>query len=403
MSEPAKIDIDAMQVAVGESQQRIARIRQGVEDLYELLRSVRLSSPRLNRWRWNGDYLAEVEKVRRELQDRLDQAWAIARTPAGIPSVYMAPGGWRTDYVVTFDEAVNAGPDSRLVADFINRVATDGGWDGQIPADVVAALTAGSGDVGFASLLASQVSAENLALFLSVVNGRRTQLVNDVGLGFRPSSDVEGFDRQYIQLLDGLGAGLSLAARNMSDEDLNRFTQSYASVFADPMVGGTSAPLLLSLVVARGQWPDEFLTGVSQGIATGEGVQGVSHWATPGGDGVVDPGRFLDDGSPVEVSDPMYGIWSAAVYNPQWFLATYQSSDQVQVRFDIVDEATGIMSDGSAMVDGTLNDLIARRGFDHASVGVHDGRVGCGFVAGGHRWGSGGDEPGPGVHGRDPT
>jgi len=86
---------------------------------------------------------------------------------------------------------------------------------------------------------------------------------------------------------------------------------------------------------------------------------------------VIDPGRTFPDGSPVTVTDPMYGVWCAAAANPGWMLSMFQGHGSV----DVVYDRAGYDGSGfnpyiatPAEVDQSLYDLLTQRGLDRASA-----------------------------------
>jgi hypothetical protein len=129
------------------------------------------------------------------------------------------------------------------------------------------------------------------------------------------------------------------------------------------------------LVISRGTWPDAFLTGFQNAIDQGE--QDYAHsfggvvdpgrlcqaWERSGAPTMTDPGRQDQDGRPIQFTDPLYGLLSAAALNPQWLLANYTGGDPATVTYQ-TDGATMI-----APVNARLSTLLRDRGInDQATV-----------------------------------
>jgi len=187
-------------------------------------------------------------------------------------------------------------------------------------------------DPGFALGLADQLDAEVLAQLLSKVQSDRNQLVLEQALGNVPFEEVTQFDEVYADLIDGLGVAYGQAASVMSIEDLVTFTDQWTAVLADPATRTFGQPLLLSLVVSRGDFPAVFLTGLTQAVTEAEGEAGVGYW------GDVDPPFQVVDpkaGGDIEVADPLYGVYrSAALHHPEWFAEYFTGHGTVDVEVD---------------------------------------------------------------------
>jgi len=184
-------------------------------------------------------------------------------------------------------------------------------------------------DPVFGKLLAQQVSPLNLANYLDGVN-QAGEHINAT---------------QYDQLLRGFGGFFSSGARAMNPQELDRFTSRWAAVVSIiPNARPTASPgpstdenvlsdfeytalpiQLLSLVIARGEWPDYFLTEMWNAITAQEGDQGAAYWAASShrvwDPGVPDPST----GGYAIIADPAWGIWNAAISNPEWILHTLES------------------------------------------------------------------------------
>ena len=184
-------------------------------------------------------------------------------------------------------------------------------------------------DPVFGKLLAQRISPVELANYLDGIN-QAGEHINAT---------------KYDQLLRGFGGFLSSGARVMNPQDLDAFTAKWAAVVPIvPDSSPTASPgpstdenvlsdfaytalpvQLLSLVIARGQWPDSFLTGMWDAITAQEGDDGSAYWAASNhrvwDPGVPDPAT----GGYAVIADPAWGIWNAAVSNPEWIIRTFGS------------------------------------------------------------------------------
>jgi hypothetical protein len=197
-----------------------------------------------------------------------------------------------------------------------------------------------------------------------------------VAMDADPALDLAAHEEFLTDLAGVLSAGVTA----MSDTDRRHFMLAWTSVTNDSSYVTVDAsrrqievpfqtPRLqaLSLLVARGDWPGSFLTGVAQGIQTQEADLGAGYWLNAGV-GVKDPSLIdPDTGRPLLVTDPMYGVWQAGVQDPAWFTATYMT-DSIQV--DYIDAGR---NDPTNMFDTTSADVstglwsLFHRGFDQAS------------------------------------
>jgi|GEM_PF-6547232 len=178
----------------------------------------------------------------------------------------------------------------------------------------------------------------------------------------------------------GLGRDLSFACSSLPEgsQEHSKFVDAWQTWYAT-RVGNTTDGALMSLVIARGNWPGDFLDGVVAGVTQAEGWAGPDFWqpyAQPwapenGPRLVIDPAWVNPDGSDIEVGDPMYGVFNAAALNPQWFTTRYQGGEQVQISWDsgnkIAGDGTGDTSERFGRVDARLYDLLMTRGMDPAS------------------------------------
>ena len=228
-------------------------------------------------------------------------------------------------------------------------------------------------DPFFGLALAQAISPRRLAALLLTLDQDA-----DVDLGW------------YDGFLTDLAESLSAGARAMTASELADFTAQWGGIANEfpqgvaqvapvppgytpppsPIMMPTSAAYvqLLSLVVARGNWPNSFLTGMVTSIQGQEGASGAAYWLSQEyqarDPGVLDP----ETGLPAVVKDPMRGIWYAAVQNPQWLISTYGGPPFHQVEFIISgrNDPTHMFDTEIVDVPAGLDDLF-HRGFDQAS------------------------------------
>jgi hypothetical protein len=261
------------------------------------LAAVDLEYGGLSRWRTGGAAVVEIGRLRSGREQRLDMARQVAESR-----------GWSTPTVLLNDLGL-AWTEADRAAALMAQVAADGLGDGW-PLELTDLLAAGASDPAFQDELARRLSsAADMAGFLAKVYARQADLAvaGDPGL--------DDFLAREGQVLDGLGSALSAAAGRLAAAGLESFTAEWRKIIESGLPHG-GLPAMLSLVIERGSWPDEFLTGMKDAIEAGgsAGDPGVN-WRPDFGP-VFDPGSARPDGSPVQVSDPMRGVWLAAVLNP---------------------------------------------------------------------------------------
>ena len=370
----SQICIESLQNVVNTLRYALNDIPSEAGEIYRNLDYVWLSSSKLNQWKWGGANTQQLHDIYIELQHRLDQARQIARvgpfrtlpnfTGPFYPPVTLGTDEWgNTTHLVTIDDAEISKEDLQMAADTLKQLAYGNLYlDGSIPDDLVAVLKLGCYDPEFCEALAKLVPPSVLADALSAMDREQSKLLN----GSDPVA-LENFQTQYAGVLDAFGIICSSAATTMTGQDGDDYLNRWHDVFANSSPYGSAASLL-SMVVARGMWPPAFLTTMKTGIESAEKGMGADFWRPqqPGEpDGVVDPGRTYQDGSPVVVADPMYGVWSAATYTPQWFIDTYQGHDLVDVVLDRAGSDPPV--DQHEMVDSSIQGLIGDKRFDQAS------------------------------------
>ena len=221
-------------------------------------------------------------------------------------------------------------------------------WGDQVPTELVDLLAAHAGDPEFAKQLTQNVGLPVLAAFITNMSNT---LAADLGLPWIPRG--QGFPHvgeSYTRMIELLGSTYSLAALTMSPDELTQFCALWSNQISDHPASATP----LSLVISRGVWPDEFLTAITDAI---ENSGDAGYWSSSGAPIIVDPGRRGSDGSPLQITDPLYGVFSAAVASPEWLVERYGSGPLTEVVTD-VDGAL----DQTVSVPEALRALIADRG-----------------------------------------
>jgi hypothetical protein len=355
------INIDALQDVVNRLNRAVEEAPEAAGRLANYLNDVGLSSDRLPDWTYDGQRVWRLRELARECQQRLDLAREIADSRPG-----------ESLRQVTFDDTVFLSDDDArraavLIQQCLDANTLGGTGDGTVPQELLDLLDANSGDPGFALALQARLGPGRLAQLLNGLNTRRNQLDVNIGLGAAEPSDLEAFDADYGHLLDDLGATLSLAARSLPPDRLAALTGQWQGVIRDSAAAPSAA--LLSMVIGRGSWPDEFLTGVSDAILYNDGKPDAAAWQIPGGTPVIDP-RFNEDlGCQPPVVDPMAGVFqSAADYSPAWMLNYFQGNGTTPVDLPGYDYPDGQHADpGTAQIDSRLEYLMLEYGFDQAS------------------------------------
>ena len=369
------IDIDAMESLIGLLSLASENAQNSAGRLYKNLDDIRLSVSSLSRWRWHGLSVERLDAVRGTCQGYLDKAKALNNYGAGITSVTVGPyGSLPSNNIIIFDDGPVSLEDADRAADLINQfVDVDLYLDGSIPQELLDLLEAGSTDSLFALRLSELVPPDRLAAFLDLLDKEMSNL----SLPGADPAAYDAFRAQYTELLGFLGTAYSLAINSLPEGSPRRteLIAAWVAVFIN--AGPHNAdPVLLSLVIARGQWPDDFLTAIAKAVNEAEGTTGAPYWQPWWGpDGpervVIDPGLQLPDGSDAEIGDPMYGVWlAAAINNPQWFINMYHGGDQTTIDWDsggIAGDGSGSTDEVTAGVDTDLYNLLASRGMDAAS------------------------------------
>ncbi|MCL2490407.1 MAG: hypothetical protein FWF36_06770, partial [Propionibacteriaceae bacterium] len=229
-----------------------------------------------------------------------------------------------------------------------------------IPADLSGWLGLGATRPEFQTKLVALVPPDDLMGVLDQFDLGQTQRESESEYGGPDGDDLGVYQGEYSKVLDGLGVAYSGAARVLDGQARIDYLAQWTGLFGQNGPANHH-PALAALVIARGDWPNDFLTGFHDAITAAEGAGGAASWADISQQ-VIDPGRLMPDGSPVVVGDPMYGVWCAAVHNPTWMAAMYhQYGSSMTITWT---DETG---DHSAQVSPAVYDLVTGRGFDDAS------------------------------------
>ena len=315
----------------------------------------------------SGQAIGWVDATIVYLQRRLDYAELLmAVTDPGVWAV-----GANGSAVVTFDDCVLVRMDQANVSEDV-KAALDAvqAGDAQALHVILGKYQVESDDPVFTYV--DPVFARVFASSVSVT------LVADLLVGVDGAEDVDPV--WHGQFLDDVAQMLSVGVGEMTGDQLQSFTAQWVSVTNDKVISTLNASRMptevhvtigriqaLSLLVARGDWPGSFLTGLAQSIQGLEGDSGVGYWLGQGV-GVKDPG-LVDPatGEFMVVTDPMYGVWQAGVRNPGWFTQTY-TGDTTTVEYITSgrNDPTHMFDTGTAEVFTGINDVF-HRGFDQAS------------------------------------
>jgi hypothetical protein len=340
------------------------RCRELAEDVRASMVKVYVDASVVGKWCEGGYALGYITSLHAQAQHCLDYARTANQVSPGVPRVvYDGYGHPHTDYVVSFDDTLMDADTAQQIASLVTQVlAGEIHFDGGVPPALLTWVNVGLADPQVAVQLAGLLPPNKLTQLLSLIDLER-------GNRERAGEDTTEFDQDYAQLIDGLGAMYSLAAQTMTEgsQEWADHLNSWKEVFTNAGAG-EPYPQFASLIICRGHWPDEFLTGFTEAITSAEVVPGA--WDPTWGPGgvpqdrvIVDPGRTDMEGNPIEVADPMYGVWSAAVWNPQWMTDTYGGGEPVVVT--IIDD-DGV--EQRVSVPGDLYHVFHERGMDHASL-----------------------------------
>ena len=356
---PSTIDIELMDLLVVKMKTAIDTVTENAEIIDQSLDRVWLHCPDVNRFRWNGDHTARLDDLRTSLRTRAELAHQIAATRPTLTS----PISPTSPFAVTvdIDEILLARDDAKRAAEWM----TGGDQPLDVPQDLLDLFATHQGDTEFASLLAQRVPPDVLASFLTRIAAQRDLIDTEVSNGLRSPSDLTRFDITYDQLLDDVGSTWSLAVHQMSDDEVAVFADQFAAAM-DAGVSNIAQPLLLSMVVGRGAWPDSFLTTITDTITAHD----LGWWEITSGIRVVDPDGGPGTDGPVVVNDPLSGVFrSASVYNPGWIVDYFTAGGTTGVDLPGYSYDDGVTAEAQTVQMSTrLKQLLIDRGLTDESM-----------------------------------
>lgn len=348
--------VRALRDALGDGPAAVSRIQMSLDE-------VELSCVGLSRWGYNGAMTWQLAGILGDASRRLDFAIETLMTEKPWVGSWAGQTVWYDDQALTDADAARVTAVVKQWADQANGVDP-----GDLPQEIVDVMARNQWEPVFASALAARLGPSQVATLVGLVNGERNYLSQAC------PDEVPHFDDRSARLLDLVGDTLGRAASGMDAERLDFFTGRWADfITAQPQ--GSPGAQLLSLVVGRGVWPDEFLTGIADAIHSSEdawmdgaggwdqsGVRAVDWWG-PGVTGpVTDPAVNLE-GTHDVISDPMAGVWRAAIHNPGWMLTRYGGGGVAEVMVD-----TGATRDQTINVSQSVYDMFTVRGLDACSA-----------------------------------
>ena len=327
------IDIDAMADLVSSLGSAKADLSGASGSLKGNLSTVWLSTSALSQ----VDALeGEIDSAVRDLNRRLSLARLIQQSTPGMS-------------VVTFDDSVLSTADDAEVQRRVDRVlellkVDDDDYEMRdVDEELAQLLSENSLDPYFAKGLAEKLSPEGLDRYLYLVNQKREFMTPE------GEEATKEFDQRYEELLRGLGESLSLASRGTGDVGVPGMTTKWTD-FIDKRGGAmTGSVKRLSLVFERGEWSDDFITGIYRSMREIEGDDGPRVWGSPGM--TFDPDLEKSPGARL-VEDPMYGVLHAMRHNPDAIRSLFASGDTTEVQ---------ISDDDKVAVNKELFDFLRHR------------------------------------------
>ncbi len=257
----------------------------------------------------------EIDSAVRDLNRRLTLARIIQQSTPGLS-------------VVTFDDSVLSTADAAEVQRRVDRAlellkVDDDDFDMRdVDPELAELLAENSLDPYFAKGLADKLTPQALDRYLMLVNQKRQDVMRE------GEDATKAFDERYDMLLRGLGESLSLASRGTGDVGVPGMTTQWTDFideYGDKRTGSVSR---LSLVLERGAWSDDFITGVYRSMREIEGDDGPEVWAS--GDMIFDPDLEKSPGARI-IDDPMYGVFTAMQHNPEAFGALFSGGETTDV------------------------------------------------------------------------
>lgn len=335
------IDVEAMGSLVTELEGAKGELTGAAATLKGNLSRVWLSCGSLHALEYGGTVEAWIDDGLRDLHRRLSMARLIQQSTPGMS-------------VVTFDDNVLSDASPAEVQERVDRVLElmkvdddEFGNPRDVDDELLQLLDDNALDPYFAKALAERLDPDALRQYLYGTNRQRSMTTRE------GADALRDFDEKYDQLLTGLGTTLGLASKGTSTLAVPGMTKQWTDFITDKgRYRGTGAVNALSLVIERGQWSDDFITGVYRAIRDTEGDEGSQHWLVGGPDLVCDPDLSRDPGACHVMNDPMYGV-----------LKALQSSPGAMGRLFTGGETTTVSAGGEDVaVDKELWDLIHERG-----------------------------------------
>lgn len=359
-----QINIPALQAAVDALAAAIRDMPDAAAGVKRRLDYVWLIGPGLPTWTPGGSAEAELRDILADLRRRLQMAQDLQRSQThGL-------GGGPVPTTVWLDEDALDDQDARRVVDLVQQYGQTYDPVTDVPQDLLDLLDADGDDPEFQKHLATLLDPLDLAGLLSTLNAqdRRPE-----GPAIGPGTGTSAFEARFDQLITGLGQALGAGVQQLPSKSQEQVSQKWADAFKN----APAAAPVLSLVVSRGAWPDVFLTDVADSITDAEnrwasgllykvfenGDPPESFWDHSGAVAITDPGQTLADGTPIDVLDPMYGVWMAARANPGWMAKRYLGGPTTSVDYD-----QGGRQNLRGQVPAALWDLFDTRGTDTAGL-----------------------------------
>lgn len=334
------IDIHAMASLVSSLEGAKGEITGATATIKGNLSRVWLSCDALTALEYGGTVEAWIDDGVRDLNRRLSMARLIQQSTPGLS-------------VITFDDSVLSDADPAEVQRRVDRVLElmkvdeeNFGTGTDIDPELLELLDQNALDPYFAKALAEKLDPDALRKYLHRTNRGRTDVMRE------GEDAVKAFDRKYDQLLSDLGTTLGLASKGTGSLAVPGMTKQWTDFITDKgRYRGIGAVNALSLVIERGQWSDDFLTGVFHAIRSTEGGAGTEQWLVGGFDEVFDPDLDKSPGCRI-ANDPMYGV-----------LRALQSSPGAVAGLFTGGETTTISAGGKDVaVDKELWELVHERG-----------------------------------------
>lgn len=248
---------------------------------------------------------------------------------------------------------IDPSTDAAKIADWVNGLHGDKVTE--VPPELLALMEANEGNPEFAFALAQSIPAAQLTGMLSGLGEHAAELAFDYDPGL---DDYYAYENHVLCLFaDALSHGASL----MTESQLDAFTKDWCSVVS--VRGSDPHASMASLLIARGAWPDSFLTQAADAIIAFEPF-GVIPPVN-----IFDPAANPDTGEHDQIGDPLAGIFqSAATFSPKWMLDYFTSGHTVDLDLPGYDYEDGKHADAMTVsVDSKLNDFLNTYDMDGAS------------------------------------